>query len=66
MTRSEAQQSLGLKSQANFRDRYLEPASKLGLIEMTIPDRPRSRKQKYQLTEKGHHFLLCIDEKTLE
>jgi len=24
-----------------------------GLIEMTIPDKPRSSKQKYRLTEKG-------------
>lgn len=31
-------------------------ASKLiivGLIEMTIPDKPRSKKQRYQLTERG-------------
>ena len=52
-TRSHAQIHLGLKGQANFRERYLEPAKKLGLIEMTIPDKPNSRLQKYRLTEKG-------------
>jgi len=66
MTRSQAQKFLGLKSQANFRDRYLEPASNLGLIEMTIPDKPRSSKQKYRLTEKGRGFLSSIRKKTKE
>jgi len=42
LTRTEAQAVLKLKGQANFRDRYLEPAMEAGLIEMTIPDKPRS------------------------
>ena len=46
MSRSEAQIALNLKGQANFRDRYLKPALDLELVEMTIPDRPRSSKQK--------------------
>lgn len=53
LTRSDAQEELGLKGQANFRDRYLGPASDAGLIEMTIPDKPRSSRQKYRLTGKG-------------
>jgi len=57
MTRLNAQTALGLKGQANFRDRYLKPALKAGLIEMTIPDKPRSSKQKYRLTEKGQRIL---------
>ena len=57
LTRSQSQTTLRLKGQANFRDRYLQPAIEAGLIEMTIPDKPRSSKQKYPLTEKGRQFL---------
>lgn len=53
MTRAEIQAYLRLKSQANFRVRYLQPALVEGLIEMTIPDKPNSRLQKYRLTTKG-------------
>jgi len=56
-TRSEAQAKLGLKGQANFRDRYLVPAMDADLIEMTIPDKPKSRLQKYRLTSKGRALL---------
>ncbi len=55
--RKEAQVSLGLKGQANFRDRYLEPALSDELIEMTQPDSPKSPTQKYRLTEKGKQLL---------
>ena len=57
LTRSQAQENLGLKGQANFRTRYLEPAQKLSLIEMTIPDKPNSRLQKYRLTGKGRSII---------
>jgi len=32
---------------------YLLPALEAGLIEMSIPDKSRSSKQKYRLTSKG-------------
>lgn len=56
MGRAEIQSEIGLKSQANFRERYLEPALNWGLVEMTIPDKPTSRLQKYRLTEKGRQI----------
>jgi predicted transcriptional regulator len=55
--RLEAQYALQLKSQANFRDRYLTPALAAALIERTIPDKPNSRLQKYRLTPKGRALL---------
>ncbi len=57
MSRSEAQIVLNLKGQANFRDRYLKPVLDLELVEMTIPDKPRSSKQKYRLTDKGKEWV---------
>jgi predicted HTH transcriptional regulator len=53
MTRQQLQEALGLKDDEHFRKAYLQPALEAGLIEMTIPDRPRSSKQKYRLTAKG-------------
>jgi len=57
LERSKAQQALGLKSQANFRERYLEPALATKLVEMTQPDSPKSPTQKYRITEKGKQIL---------
>lgn len=38
---------LKLKGRSNFRDNYLLPSIKMGLVEMTIPQKPNSRNQKY-------------------
>ncbi len=38
---------LGLKSKETLRKNYLNPAIEDGLIEMTIPDKPKSRNQRY-------------------
>jgi ATP-dependent DNA helicase RecG len=40
----------------NYR-RHLVPLLRAGLVEMTIPDSPTSRLQKYRLTEKGQGWL---------
>jgi ATP-dependent DNA helicase RecG len=48
---------LGLAHRPTFRDNYLHPALDANLIEMTIPDKPTSRNQKYRLTEKGRAVL---------
>jgi ATP-dependent DNA helicase RecG len=53
MSREEIQQALGLKDRKSFRTSYLLPAMDAGLIEMTMPDKPSSRSQKYRLTADG-------------
>ena len=53
MDRRSLQVAMGLKAEKNFRLVYLRPALDAGLIEMTHPDKPRSSKQKYRLTDKG-------------
>ena len=57
MTRDGLLDALGLSDRKSFREIYLEPAIKQGLVEMTIPDKPKSILQKYRLTAKGHAFL---------
>jgi len=44
---------LKLRHKPTFRMNYLKPAIKAGLIELTIPEKPKSRFQKYRLTDKG-------------
>ncbi len=57
MTRRELQEALGLRDPEHFRSAYLVPALEAGLVEMTIPDKPTSRLQKYRLTDKGQRFV---------
>ena len=57
MTRQDLRKALGLKNDEHFRKAYLLPALQAGLIEMTIPDKPRSRNQRYRLTPEGLEFL---------
>ena len=57
MGREALQSALGLSDRKSFRERYLKPALAEGLIEMTIPDKPNSRWQKYRLTNKGHQVM---------
>ena len=56
-SRQEIQQALGLKHTRHFRDAYLLPTLHAGLIEMTIPDKPRSSRQRYRLTSAGRRYL---------
>jgi ATP-dependent DNA helicase RecG len=50
-------QKLELKHRPSFRKSYITPALSLKLIEMTIPDSPNSRLQKYRLTRLGSQIL---------
>ena len=55
-TRVEILQSLGLKDRTNLAKEYMQPALAADLIEMTIPDKPRSSQEKYRLTDKGREL----------
>ena len=57
MKRTDLQRVLNLRHEDHFRKAYLKPALEYGVIEMTIPDRPRSSKQRYRLTDKGRLLL---------
>jgi ATP-dependent DNA helicase RecG len=52
-TRKDLQNRLELSDRENFRKNYLQSALDEELIELTIPEKPNSSKQKYRLTEKG-------------
>ena len=52
-SRSELMVKLNLAHSPTFRENYLQPALQANLIELTIPEKPNSSKQKYRLTEKG-------------
>ena len=48
LSATQLMQRLGLSHRPTFRKNYLNPALKNGLIEMTIPDKPNSKNQKYR------------------
>ncbi len=57
-TREALMAQLGLRDREHFRTSYLMPALAANLIEMTVPDKPNSRLQKYRLTEVGRRVYL--------
>ncbi len=54
---SQLLKDMGLTHRPSFRETYLNPALEAGLIERTIPDKPRSRLQQYRLTDAGRKVL---------
>ena len=54
---ADLQAAAWLKDRVHFLKTHLEPLLFAGWIERTIPDKPRSSKQKYHLTEKGRQAL---------
>jgi hypothetical protein len=47
----------GRADRTKFRNQLLKPLLEAGLLEMTIPDKPNSRLQRYRLTDKGRSLL---------
>ena len=48
LSTNELMERLELKHRPSFRDNYLLPALRFGLVEMTVPDKPNSNMQKYR------------------
>lgn len=46
-TTVELMDKVGIKSRSSFKKNYLDPLLESGIIEMTIPDKPVSRNQRY-------------------
>ena len=40
-------EKMGLKAKEGFRRNYLHPANEMNIIQMTLPDKPNSRNQRY-------------------
>jgi len=57
MNRQDLRAAVGLKNDEHFRKTFLIPAVERGLIEMTIPEKPTSRLQKYRITAAGRRLL---------
>ena len=49
----ELQKVASIRNRDHFRKAYLHPLLRAGWLEMTIPDKPRSRLQRYHTTEAG-------------
>ena len=51
---------VGRNNRTKFRDQVLKPLLEDGLVEMTIPEKPRSSKQRYQTAEKGRAVIQVL------
>ena len=54
---AEIREELGLRDRTHVREAYVMPALAAGLVEMTLPEKPQSRMQKYRLTALGRAAL---------
>jgi len=63
MARGEIQKKLGLRNEKHFRENYQQAGIKFGVVEMTLPDKPNSRFQKYRLTAKGAAIKKRMDQR---
>lgn len=59
LSAAQLMERLGLSHRPTFRKNYLRPALDKGLIEMTVPDKPNSRNQKYRI-KKSHTLNGCL------
>ena len=58
MTRREIRDALNLKDGWHVKKRFLDPCLERGWIEMTMPGKPRSPKQRFRITRSGR---ACVE-----
>ena len=46
-----------------YRHQVLNPLLNANLVEMTLPDKPTSRLQKYRLTDLGRSYLAQLEQR---
>lgn len=56
-SREEILKHLGLINHTSNFKNYIKPLLELEIIQLTIPDKPKSQLQKYTLTEKGRKLI---------
>ena len=57
LSRKEIFMAVGMNSDSRSFKRHIEPLIEVGLVEMTLPDKPTSRLQKYRLTNGGKALI---------
>lgn len=62
LSRKDIFRTIGMSGDSRSFKRHIESLLTDGFIEMTVPDKPNSRLQKYRLTESGKAFI-CDGEK---
>lgn len=50
-------QVVGRTDRTKFRNLFIRPLVESGLLQRTVPEKPRSRMQKYRLTTAGEQVL---------
>ena len=59
-SREDLQAAAGIRDREHFRSNYLDPLLSAGLLERTIPEKPRSSRQRYRLSANGRAWLIEI------
>jgi ATP-dependent DNA helicase RecG len=63
-TREELQVATGINDREHFRKHYLQQLLSAGLLERTVPDKPRSPKQRYVTTAAGRAMIEKSDKES--
>ena len=60
MSRQEIRDALKLKDWGNVKKGYVDPCLDQGWIEMTLPEKPSSRNQRFRITTAGQRVAEAL------